>query len=579
MDGLSVASVIANFFKDKVDSVFMVTGGGAMYLNDAFARAYQSKLIFMHHEQSLSMAAEAYARFNGLSVCQVTTGPGGINSLAGCAGAFIDSQPVFFVSGQVESYSLGANGIRQFGVQEIDICSIVKPIVKEVIQLNDPNMILYELDRLHFAAITGRPGPVWLDIPLDIQNVKVDVDSLPRFVRPKPDRRLERMFKSKIERAVEICEKCTRPVLLIGAGCRNFLEAHERFLSELSVPIISGWNGKDLVDHNDALYLGSCGIFGNRIANLAVNQADLIIGVGYRFSVPQVGYDPSGFAPNAKKICVDIDPVEFIKNDSIFDLTIRADAGEFFREFPLDKLRSEADWIADLVTFKGKFGLDEMYNWAYVDKPQNVNSFEFINILSETLPEAVRVVTDMGTSFTCTHQVLHLRRSQKLFTSSGLASMGFGLPGAIGSAQSTDDMVVLITGDGGLMFNLQELEVLSNVGSNLRIIVLNNDGYLTMKHMQKARFNLLVGSNPSTGITMPNFCDVANTFRLEYKLCKESVEIQQSLTWLLSKDGPKTRMLEVIMDPEQPLIPRVQTRTDGEGKLIPPTLADVFPFV
>lgn len=575
----TVSQYVADFFIKKVSHAFTITGGGAMYLNDAFSRSFGDNLVFMHHEQSLSMASEAYARFNGLGVCQVTTGPGGINALAGCAGSFIDSQPIFFVSGQVESYSLKHNFIRQFGVQEVDICSIVKPIVKGVVQLNDPKLVRYELERLHFLATTGRPGPVWLDIPLDIQNSNVVEPDLVGFEPPTRDKRFDRMLTVKIEKSADLVSQSRRPILLIGAGSRSFLKANPGYIENLGIPVVTGWNGKDLVDHAHPAYLGSCGIFGNRVANLAVNEADLVIGIGYRFSVPQIGYDPSGFAPKAKKICVDIDPGEFLKSDSFFDLTIQCDAGTFLGQITRDRFGDIKEWSEYLQTLRTKYSLDEIYNWDFVDPPKAVNSFEFMRSLSEALPENVRCVTDMGTSFTCTHQVLQLSGRNELFTSSGLASMGFGLPGAIGAAQATDNLTVLVTGDGGLMFNLQELEVVSNSHLDMRIVLLNNDGYLTMKHMQKARFDHLVGSDPSTGLSMPRFGTIATAFDIEHRTCSKTTEIEEGLGWLLERGSPKQRILEVFMDPEQPLIPRVQTRTDDQGKLIPPTLADVFPFL
>jgi acetolactate synthase-1/2/3 large subunit len=562
-----------------IDTVFTVTGGGAMYLNDAFGKHDGVRYVALHHEQSVSMAAEAYARVgNRLGVCQVTTGPGGTNALSGCVGAWIDSGPLIFISGQVESFSLAAAGARQTGVQEVDMVNLAKPVTKATVRLDDPNMVLYELDRLIHIAQTGRPGPVWLDIPLDIQNHHFDeTNNLPRFTPVKANIRYENLLKVRVKKFLKQFSESKRPLIMLGNGARGAEAQVMKLSRDYDIPIILGWNGKDLLAHSDPLYLGTAGQFGNREANLATAYADLIIGIGYRFSIPQIGYDPSAYAPQSTIVSVDIDPAELTKYSGFIDIGIQASATEFMAE--LNALLETAPPLRPFTRWQKQVSGLKKYQFDTGPRHSSIiDSFDFTDALSAVLPAMSTVITDMGTSFTCTHQQLKVNRGIRLMTSAGLAAMGFGLPGALGASLTPGQRTVtLITGDGGIMFNLQELQSIVTLNSPIKVIIYENDGYLTMKLMQEGRFKRYVASNKNTGIGCPDFVKVAQAFGIEAKSITRPDEIKSALTWLYADSRPA--VLVVHTDPMQPLTPRVQTMSTPEGKLIPGTLDNMFPFL
>lgn len=562
--------------------VFTVTGGGAMYLNDAFGKDSRLQYIALHHEQSVSMAAEGFSRAsNGLAVAQVTTGPGGTNAITGCVGAWIDSEPILFVSGQVESFSLAKNGTRQSGVQEVEIVDYVRPYTKYAVRIDDPRKLLSEVDKAIKTSLSGRRGPVWIDIPLDIQNAQIDY-TWDRHQIPPLHERLARIIKRKSSKVLNRLIGARKPVLCIGNGAREAVPAILEISDALNIPLVTGWNGKDCIPSENPNLVGSAGQFGDRPSNILLRDADVVLGIGYRFSVPQVGYDPSFYAPNADVISVDIDPEEAKKCGFFIDQFIESDS-QFFAQSLLDLV----------VQSPSPVGNEERAKWlewarllrVFPFEPElrdakDINSFDFTIFLSQHLAKDARVVTDMGTSFTCTHQYLPIQGEQRLLTSSGLAAMGFGLPGAIGAAlEDPNKQTVLITGDGGLMFNLQELQSVSTLVLNLKIIIYENQGYLTMKHMQRARFNNLVGADPSTKVDCPNFMAISSAFGLESMEISAHQEINAGLRWLLSVDVKRARVLVVHLDPWQELVPRVQTRSDQSGNLYPSVLHEMFPYL
>lgn len=561
----------------QVDTVFTITGGGAMYLNDAFGKNNLLNCVYMHHEQSAAMACEAFSQINNsLAVCQITTGPGGTNALSGCAGAWIDSKPVLFISGQVESFSRMRIGQRQSGVQEVDIVKIVKPLTKLAIELIDPYLIKYELERLVYIAMDGRMGPVWLDIPLELQNYDIgDPEKLVGFKILEQDSRIPGIEKAKFAKILKKLESSLRPVICIGNGSAKYRQEIQELANKLQIPIVLGWNGKDLLGSDYCLNMGTAGLFGNRSANMIISQADLILGIGYRFSVPQVGYAPHEYIKNKTVISVDIDSSEFSKCTSFIDIGLEADAGNFIKylvehyKFSVEK----TGWQRWALFLK---------NYFTEKKPRNsieVNSFDFTKALGSFLKAGDIVVTDMGTSFTCTHQFLELPTGVRLMTSSGLAAMGFGLPGSIGAAfANKKGATILITGDGGLMFNIQELQTIKTYNLNIKLIVYENNGYLTMKHMQRARFGRLVGSDSTSMLECPDFAKVFNAFGIESMSISTHNDIQKGLDWLLNKNLT-TQALIVHLDPWQELVPRVQTQSDENGNLFPATLDSMFPFL
>lgn len=565
-----------------IDTVFTVTGGGAMYLNDAFG-GYGNSLnyIALHHEQSVAMAGESFAAITqGLGVCQVTTGPGGTNSVTGCAGAWIDSRPVLFISGQVESLSISGPGLRQTGVQEAKIIDLVASITKASVRLDDPLSVLYELDRLIHIAMTGRRGPVWMDIPLDVQSFMFpEITGLRRFTPQKPSPRTNALLDTKMGKLKNLLTSVRKPLLCIGEGARRAGPELLKIAENLGVPVVLGWNAKDLYPEHHPLIQGTIGQFGNRGANLLTAKADLIIGVGFRFSVPQVGYDPSHFAPQATIVSVDIDPYELAKYGTFIDVSICADSVEFAQKLagsvitdPHPLKAQYSKWTTAACRLKA-LSLDRGPR-----DTSGVNSFDFTDRLGELLPKPSIIVTDMGTSFTCTHQHLKIKDGVRLFTSSGLAAMGFGLPGAIGAyyASAGVEAITLITGDGGLMFNLQELQSIVTHSIPLKIIIYENKGYLTMRLMQLGRFNRLVGSGPSSSLECPDFGRLCAAFGIKCHNVGRFAEIDSAIEWLY-EDLMTPSVLVVHLDQDQPLIPRVQTQTGSDGVLIPGVLKNMYP--
>lgn len=564
----------------NVDTVFTVTGGGAMYLNDAFGKLAGMNYVSMHHEQSVSMAAESFSRIgNRLGVCQITTGPGGTNAISGCAGAWIDSCPILFISGQVESFSISRKGARQTGVQEVDIISLVKPITKEAVQLTDPKMVLYELQRLIHISTNGRPGPVWLDIPLDVQNHHLeDVKNLPKYQMAVDSPRQINLLRNKVNKFLPRLYSAKRPLLLVGNGCRSEASRIIDLAKKCSLPIVTGWNAKDLIPHSEPLLLGSAGQFGNREANLAVSRADLLIGIGYRFSIPQIGYDPSTYAADAEIVSIEIDPAEITKYAGFIDIGIQATCKQFldFLDENLDTEKVAQNIVrwANQVTGLKNFEFD-----VGPRSQKSIDSFDFTDELSTSLPANSVVITDMGTSFTCSHQSLKIKAGMRLMTSAGLAAMGFGLPGAIGASLAKPEATTtLITGDGGLMFNLQELQTIVTHKLPIKIIIYENDGYLTMKLMQKGRFQRYVASNKDTGIECANFAKISEAFGIKFKEISSPTETKEALDWLYA-EPMQPAVLIVHIEPMQELTPRVQTSSTSDGKLIPGTLDNMYPYL
>lgn len=583
---MNVSEYLANFFGDLgVEELFSVSGGGAMYLNDALGFHPKFRFIATHHEQAAAMAAEGHARITGkIGLLHVTSGPGGTNAVTGVYGAWIDSIPLFVVSGQASTDRLiSGSPLRQLGVQEVDILSAVRHITKYAAMVTEPRMIRYHLEKALHYAMSGRPGPVWLDIPIDVQGAKIDPNDLPGYTPETPaHRRSDAYLDRQVAQCLAMIEAAERPVIIPGYGVRlaGGIESLRRLVDKLQIPVVSSWNASDMFASDDPLYAGRCGFFGSRAGNFAVQNADLLLVVGCRMSITMTGHNTALFARDAKQVIVDIDESELTKPTVRPDLPIVADAkaftdrllaqmGNFRRHGEVDK------WLGKCRDWKQRYPvvLDE-----YRKLPNQVNSYYFIEQLSERLPSGSVVVTDMGTSFTCTMQTFATKEGQRLFTSSGLAAMGFGLPGAIGACFANGRRrTVCITGDGGLMFNLQELQTIVQYKLPIAIFVLSNNGYLTMKITQRNHFKRLVGSDPSSGVSCPDFVNVAKAFGIDGIHIRNNAELFAGLDRALA--APGAFLCEIEMPETQALIPRVQTMKSPEGKLMPTPIEDMFPFL
>ena len=426
---------IAKYLSQKgYDIAFGVTGGGAMFLNEAFRKQKKLKFVFTHHEQAAAMAAEAYSRIKKKSaILSVTSGPGGTNAITGVIGSWIDSIPMLIFSGQVESKDMiGKSNTRQIGIQEANILDLVKSITKYAITLDSKSNIQNELNKAIKISETGRPGPVWIDIPLDIQSKKfINKDKFKKFkslkIKPKKIANFNKIYS--------MISKSKRPIVLIGNGVHisNSEKEFLNFIKKIKIPILSTWNASDIVESNNKSYFGRPGLFGNRVANLAIQSCDLLLILGSRLSVPITGYQMKNFSPLSKKIYIDIDEHEIKKRGLKTKISIRCDLKIFFNQFNKfvknKKQLIKLDWQKKLLEIKDYF----KENNSYVSPKNYINSFNFIKLLSRSLSGKENIVTDMGTSFTCTMQSFQTKKNQRLFTSSGIAAMGFGLPGLIGT--------------------------------------------------------------------------------------------------------------------------------------------------
>jgi acetolactate synthase-1/2/3 large subunit len=580
-----LSDYIAEFVaKQGVEYVFGVTGGGAMYLNDAFGNHEKFRFVPMHHEQSASMAAEGYARIaEKIGVLQVTTGPGGTNAITGVCGAWVDSIPLLVVSGQIMIKDMiGGANLRQVGVQEVDIISMVRPITKYAVVVSEPKRIRYHLEKALYLATTGKPGPVWLDVPLDIQNAQIDPDTLEGFEPPVPYRtRPKSYLDGQVAKCLELIRGARRPILMPGYGVRlaGAVDAFRKLADRLGFPIVTTWNASDIVASDHPLFVGRAGLFGDRASNFAVQNADLILVLGSRMSIPQVGYNAALYARHAKLVMVDIDENELFKQSLRVDLPIPADAGDFISALDgaLDGHSSApfASWRERCQDWRRRYPVVQQ---EYRALPEKVNSYYFIERLCAALPEDVVVVTDMGTSFTCTMQTFKIKHGQRLFTSSGLAAMGFGLPGSIGACFGHGKRkTISINGDGGFMFNIQELQTIAEQKLPISIFVLSNYGYLTMQLMQQNHFKRFVGSGPSSQISCPDFTRVADAFGIPAVDVGSNAELDAGIARAVEANGPI--LVNIQMPEMQPLVPRVQTQKTPDGKLLPPAIENMYPFL
>lgn len=579
---IKLSDYIFNFLENKgIKDIFAISGGGAMHLIDSIGKNENLNYISSHHEQAASMAAEGYSRIKELpGVCVVTSGPGGTNTTTGVVGAWIDSIPLIVVSGQVttDTLSRGTN-LRQFGIQECDNTKYAKDYTKYAITVTDPKTIKYHLEKAYYLATSGRPGPVWLDIPLDVQGQIIELDELEEFTPPE----VEEAKIENISEVIQHIQKAKRPVIIYGYGVRLSQTTKEllNFIETTNIPVISSWTASDIVPTDHHLYVGRSGIMGDRAGNFSVQNSDLVIILGSRMSIPQVGYNYKLFAREAKKIMVDIDIEEINKPSLTIDVKIVTHLKNFFNQFfeytqiNNIKFQKQDSWIKKCQEWKEKYPVNLP---EYKEEKDYINSFYFIDYLSSKLQNDAVVVTDMGTSFTCTMQTFKTKKGQRLFTSSGHASMGFGLPGVIGACIGNNyKQTIGIDGEGGLQMNIQELQTIASYQLPIILFVINNDGYLTIKSMQQNHFGRLVGSDPSSNVDCPDMEKIAQAYNLDFVRLSNHAELHDKLDSVLSTQGPI--ICEIMMNPLQALIPRVSSMKLPDGSVVSKPMEDLFPFL
>ena len=565
--------------------VFMVTGGAAMHLNDAIGRCRDLEYVCVHHEQAASMAAQGYYRLtNRLAAVNVTAGPGATNAITGVFGAWTDSLGMVVVSGQVKWETLvrsTALPLRQLGDQEVDIVRLVEPITKYAVLVDDPARVRYHLERAIHLARTGRPGPVWLDIPGNVQSAAIDPEALEGFT---PDERGPatdvRAAGEEIARGLARAE---RPVLLAGAGVRlaGAADAFARLAERLGVPVVTGFNAHDLLPTDHPAYIGRQGTIGDRAGNFAVQNADYLVILGCRLNIRQVSYAWQHFARGATKVMVDVDAAELAKPTLAIDLPVHADAGEViaallaaaegWRATP-----AHERWLAWCRERKARYPVVLPEYWS---SPRQVNPYCFVQALFEEAADDETVVTGDATACITTFQAAKLRRGQRLFSDSGCAPMGFDLPAAIGACVAQGRRrVVCLAGDGSIMLNVQELQTIAGLGLPIKIFVLNNNGYLSIRLTQRNFFpDNPVGAGPESGVTFPDFERLAHGFGIPFRRCDTHAGLRDAIRGTLAGEGPQ--LCEIVLDPEQPFSPRVSSKRLPDGRMVTAPLEDMFPFL
>ena len=579
-----VADLIVDFiYKLGVDTVFTLTGGGAMFLNDAVAAHPQMKAVCNHHEQACAMGAVGYAKLrNSYASAIITTGCGATNALTGLLDAWQDNVPCIFVSGQVKRKETCHNAtvpLRQFGVQEADIIPVVKSITKYAVMINDPQEILFELEKAAFLAKSGRPGPVWIDVPLDVQGTPVDPLSLRHYVpesaptvKPVPSKNDMEALRDKLATA-------KRPIIIAGNGIRlgEAVEPFIAFVEQSQIPVTVSYLGVDLLPSQHPQYVGRLGVKGDRAGNFAVQNADLVISIGCHLSVALTGFEYNLFAREARLVVVDIDPDEHRKNTVKIDQFIHADVAAFFSS--LSPPPPKEDWIG-----WGEICRKWREQWPvclpeYAGSKEGINKYFFIEKLKDHLKHDSVVVSDAGSSYYVTSQALKIRDQQRYVTSGAQADMGFTLPAAIGvSVAKAGGEVVGITGDGSLQTNIQELQTLVHHQFPVKLVVWNNNGYLSIRATQRKFFaGRELGTDPRSGVSFPSTGKIAAAYGIPFHRVSEPALLDAALAQLMAASGPM--ILEVMCPTDQEIIPTASSKKLPDGRMVSKPLEDMYPFL
>lgn len=574
--------VVEYLVSHGVNEIFLVSGGGIMHLVDSVGRNPRMRYICNYHEQACAIAAEGCARIkNGIAACLVTTGPGATNALSGIAGAWFDSIPVLVISGQVRIPLIADYGkIRQLGPQEVNLLPMARPVTKYVASVRDPWRIRAELDRAFAAATTGRSGPVWLELPLDIQSAAIDESRLaPSEMEPK-SRSFERLPEMARE-AIAMLETASRPLLILGHGVRLARCDKElsRFLEAIRIPILLTIGGMDLVAEDHPSHMGAFGPVGRRAANFALQNSDLILSIGASFSIASIGFDTAGFAPRAKRIFVNIDEGEIAKENVRADLGINAGAREFLSALSNAlggrSIQGSRKWREACADWKRRYPAVEPEPHAAAG---SVNSYAFAETLSECLGHNAVVVTGNSLDACSIYQAFRVKRGQRVLLPTNYGAMGWDLPAGVGACVADRGPVVLVTGDGSLQFNVQELQTARQNDLPLKIFVFNNDGYESIRTTQETHFEgRHVGSSRASGVGNPDFERLAGAYRFGYRKISNSASMKAEILTFLALEGPA--LCELILSPTQGRSPRVTSFRREDGTLESRPLEDMFPFL
>ncbi len=581
---MRVADYIADYvYKLGVGDIFMVSGGGMMFLTDGVAKHPRLRAVCNHHEQASAMAAVSYSKYNqNFGVAYVTTGCGGTNAITGLLGAWQDNIPCMFISGQSKRKETVRNSglaLRQFGVQEADIVSIVQPLTKYAVMVNDPQEIAYNLDKAVYLAKHGRPGPVWLDIPLDVQGAVIDPATLRRFEGDEVEKKYKEDAGSEdLNRLQEMLKQSKRPVIIAGQGIRlsHAIPEFKMLLKHSPIPVVASRLGIDLLPSDYPLFIGRIGNKGDRAGNFAVQNADLVLSIGSRLSVSSTGHEYHTFAREAKIIVVDIDPIEHKKNTVKIDLFINADAKNFMEQVQNLEFPVSSDWINKCRVWKKKWPvcLPE-----YGKHKRAINLYYFTDRLSLKMKDDSVVVSDAGSAFYVISQGIQLRKRQRYITSGGQAEMGYTLPACIGaSIAKKSGEIIGVTGDGSFQMNIQELQTIVHYKLPVKIFVWNNNGYLSIRATQSKFFEgRFIGTHKETGVSFPDLKKIANAYGIPYFKVSDSRKLDDVIGKVLR--SPKAAICEVICFPDQEIVPTVSSVKKEDGSMVSKPLEDMYPFL
>lgn len=579
-----VADYIADFIASLgVGHVFLLPGGGAMHLVDAVGKCPQIETVACLHEQAAAISAEAYARINeNIGVCMVTTGPGATNAITAVVGAWIESVPMMVISGQVKRTDmLRGAPLRQKGVQEVDIIGMVRGITKYAVTVERPEDIRSVMEQAAHLARSGRAGPVWIDVPLDVQGAPIDPVTLLPWRAPPPAT-TDTALANEIEQLAQLLARAERPLLLAGHGVRLsgtaslFRELAERF----GIPVVTTWNALDLLPYDHPLLVGRPGVVALRAPNFAVQNCDLLIAIGSRLDNIITAYNPRGFARNARKVVVDVDRNEIDKLDMDIALPIEADAGKFLRAWQTTAVPAHADWStwkARCTDWKKRYPVND---GAPFPASGPISHYQLMDALSTAIPADTLVSTgSSGLAVEAFYTVFRNKPGQRVFLTSGLGAMGYGLPAAIGACFANGRKhMVAIESDGSLQLNIQELSTLKAFELPIVLIILNNNGYASIRNTQRNYFKgRYVGTGPEAGLLLPDLEKVAATYDLPFLRISEAAELHDKLRWAMAQ--PRPLLVDARLIADEALTPKVAALPQADGSMLSMPLEDMSPLL
>lgn len=586
---IKVAKYISKFLVTHgIKDCFMVTGGGAMHLDDALGHQKGLHCVFNHHEQACAIAAEGYTRMTGrLAAICVTSGPGGTNAITGVMGGWLDSIPMFVLSGQVKRettiWSCPELGLRQLGDQEFDIIHSVSNMTKYAVMLTNPQEVAYHLEKALYLAMNGRGGPVWIDVPLDVQGTIIETDELLHFnAKAEKPWNTPEVNPDVVKAVVEKITEAKAPLILAGTGIRlgGAEDAFIKLLDKLHIPTVTAWNANDTVAFDNPYFAGMPGTVGTRPGNFAVQNCDLLISLGCRLNIRMIGYNHFDFAKNAYKIIVDIDPSELIKPTIRPDMPVNVNVKDFISallDADYEIQKKHKNWLKWCRNLVKRFPVAQQDYHRADGGP--INPYIFMDKLFGLLKEDDRIICGNGSACVITFQASKIKQGQRMFTNSGCAAMGYGLPAAVGVAVSDNSKrTICIDGDGSFMMNIQELATVAHNNLNIKIILINNNGYHSIRQTQTNLFRPpFVGIDGTSGLSFPDFSMIADAFGLKYFVLNSEENCEAILQDALSCEG--SCICEAVVDSKQNFAPKSSSKVLADGRITSPSLDDMAPFL